>query len=336
MKEGVMLEVLGAFAVEAERKGLGISFNMDTIRLPEIIMGDSQRLRQVVSNVLSNSLENSSHGTISMDISSFKASSTSKTLLNLTIKDQGKGMSERQMDKIFQQFENILDEDDLSHDGEADMPPLASIGLGLAVVARFVRSSGGQMRIETKEGVGTKVTLELPLRVSNAIPKVPLLTPPSDSGSTMRGVELQGAMSAGFSASHSGHIHRSPGATPSLGITPLSAPWPNSSSEGGSYPFPNSTPADEVRLRILVAEDNPLNAKVLRMQLKRMGHDVTLVGNGQACLDKFKENSNYFDIILMDFQVHRKVTIPIRFHVADHLLDAPSRWPSLNKTDSRV
>jgi signal transduction histidine kinase len=65
---GVMLEVVGVFVVEAERKGLRISFNIDNALVSEIIMGDPGRLRQALSNILSNSIENSSHGTISVNI----------------------------------------------------------------------------------------------------------------------------------------------------------------------------------------------------------------------------------------------------------------------------
>ncbi|KAE9366127.1 hypothetical protein N431DRAFT_549109 [Stipitochalara longipes BDJ] len=300
----VMLEALGAFSVEAERKGLRISFNMDTICLPEIIIGDSQRLRQVVSNILSNSLESSSRGTISFDISSFKTPSIENSRLRIAIKDEGKGMSERQLDKIFRQFEDILDEDDSSHDGDIETLPLASIGLGLAVVARFVRSSGGQMRIETKACVGTKVSLELLLRTSSNVPlKEPLLIPPTDSGNEMSGVELQGIASPRFHSSKNSPEQWSPEAISSTQITPFSITCGSPPIAAESHPFHKSSPADKVRLRILVAEDNPLNAKVLKMQLERMGHDVTLVGDGQACFDKFKENSNHFDIILMDFQM---------------------------------
>lgn len=172
---GVMLEVLGAFAVEAERKGLRIAFNIDITHLPETVIGDSQRLRQAVSNILSNSLEHSSHGTISVDIYPLKTllSSGSKNMLNISIKDEGKGMFEQQLDQIFQHFEDILDEDDANNDWDNkkdETRPTTSIGLGLAVVARFVRNSRGQMRIETKEDVGTKVSLELPLRTPSDVP----------------------------------------------------------------------------------------------------------------------------------------------------------------------
>lgn len=322
--QGVMLEVLGAFSAEAERKGLRILLNIDTAHLPKAIVGDSQRLRQAISNILSNSLENSSHGVIAVDIHPIKISSGSKSWLNITIKDEGKGMSKQQLDKIFQQFENIFDEDDSNTDGNSEVPVLGSIGVGLAVVARFVRNSGGQMRIETEEGAGTKVSLELPLHTSaNILPKAPLLTPPSESGKEMKDVELRGMKLAGLQSYRRGPVQQSSGGTPSTEVTPFSTADASSSTDLNSYPFPNLPATDKPRLRILVAEDNPLNAKILKMQLTRMGHEVTIVGDGQASLDKFKANSSYFDIILMDFQVGKAFSIPC----CQNLLSA--RCPSL-------
>lgn len=61
------------------------------------------------------------------------------------------------------------------------------------------------------------------------------------------------------------HVEQSPWATSSDETTPFCAAWGSSSTETESYPFSNSPPTDTVRLRFLVAEDNPLNAKVLKV-----------------------------------------------------------------------
>jgi len=57
------------------------------------------------------------------------------------------------------------------------------------------------------------------------------------------------------------------------------------------------------RLTILVAEDNPLNSRLLEARLVREGHDVVAVANGQACLDTVKARPQEFDAIFMDLQV---------------------------------
>lgn len=53
---------------------------------------------------------------------------------------------------------------------------------------------------------------------------------------------------------------------------------------------------------VLIAEDNPVNAKVLRRRLEKFGHTVTHAVDGQTCHDLFNSNEKY-DVILMDIQV---------------------------------
>jgi PleD family two-component response regulator len=81
------------------------------------------------------------------------------------------------------------------------------------------------------------------------------------------------------------NIIQSLGFSSSSKLSPRSPIIADSSRERDCFPF---TSADRVSLRILVAEDNPLNAKVMKMQLTKIGHEVTVVSDGQACLDRFK------------------------------------------------
>jgi CheY-like chemotaxis protein len=57
------------------------------------------------------------------------------------------------------------------------------------------------------------------------------------------------------------------------------------------------------RLRILLAEDNPVNQKVARHLLERAGHDVEVVGDGEAAVERWAAED--FDVILMDVQMPR-------------------------------
>ena len=59
--------------------------------------------------------------------------------------------------------------------------------------------------------------------------------------------------------------------------------------------------ADARPLRILLAEDNPINQKVANLLLNRSGHEVTLAGNGREAVDL--HSSGAFDVILMDVQM---------------------------------
>ena len=56
-------------------------------------------------------------------------------------------------------------------------------------------------------------------------------------------------------------------------------------------------------LRVLVAEDDPINSKIMKKRLEKAGHQVYLTGNGEECASAYGEKAETFDIVLMDMQV---------------------------------
>ncbi|KAJ5266739.1 hypothetical protein N7478_009547 [Penicillium angulare] len=65
-----------------------------------------------------------------------------------------------------------------------------------------------------------------------------------------------------------------------------------------------STDSVGSRLRVLVAEDDPINDKVVKKRLEMAGHTVFFTSNGEACVDAFSSQKNVFDVILMDIHVY--------------------------------
>lgn len=64
-----------------------------------------------------------------------------------------------------------------------------------------------------------------------------------------------------------------------------------------------ATTTDGTSLRVLIAEDDPINMKILTKRLERAGHEVAHAVNGEDCATVFKEQPNTFDVVLMDMQV---------------------------------
>ncbi|KAG6007774.1 hypothetical protein E4U54_008785 [Claviceps lovelessii] len=62
-------------------------------------------------------------------------------------------------------------------------------------------------------------------------------------------------------------------------------------------------PQKEIALTILVAEDDPINMKILRKRLERIGHEVHHAVNGEDCATVYKDESSEFDVVLMDMQM---------------------------------
>ena len=61
-------------------------------------------------------------------------------------------------------------------------------------------------------------------------------------------------------------------------------------------------------MRVLVAEDDPVNSRIIKKRLEKLGHEVYLTVNGEECAGAYAEKTGYFDIVLMDIQVCKPLT----------------------------
>lgn len=165
--KALLSNIAKAFRDEIMRKNLTFRFDIDVL-VPQYVRGDLPRLRQVLSNLLANAVENSAEGTITVGLRCVRTAGQ-RTLIEMYVEDMGSGMSEEELDKLFQDFEQVLDEDKNEIDrSEPRITPSISdpksIGLGLAIVARFVRLNHGQIRISSEKGIGMRVSLRVPFR----------------------------------------------------------------------------------------------------------------------------------------------------------------------------
>ena len=78
---------------------------------------------------------------------------------------------------------------------------------------------------------------------------------------------------------------------------------PPSTADAASTTPTSVHPANPRLLQVLVAEDDPINSKIVEKRLTKLGHTVKLTGNGEACASAFAIASKGFDIVLMDIQV---------------------------------
>lgn len=78
---------------------------------------------------------------------------------------------------------------------------------------------------------------------------------------------------------------------------------PRSPPKAAPESLTSGTTTDGQHLQILIAEDDPINMKIMRKRLERAGHEVTHSVNGEDCATVYKERSSDFDVVLMDMQV---------------------------------
>lgn len=123
-----------------------------TSSLPTV-RGDSDQLRQVFQNLLSNAIEYSGDEPPKIDISSERVGSE----WHLAVTDHGIGIESDDTERVFEVFQRLHSRD--THDGT---------GIGLAVCKRIVERHGGEIGIDTEPGVGTTISLTLPAVESDA------------------------------------------------------------------------------------------------------------------------------------------------------------------------
>jgi signal transduction histidine kinase len=120
------------------------------MRLPErlILQGDAEKLRRAFSNILDNAVKyNTDGGRIELTASPSAAGAA------VTVFNTGPGIAEAEIPKVFDQFYRVEKSRSIHHGGS---------GLGLAIVKRIVELHGGTVRLESRQGAWTRVTILLP------------------------------------------------------------------------------------------------------------------------------------------------------------------------------
>jgi PAS domain S-box-containing protein len=121
--------------------------------LPEVIVGDDGKLRQVLLNIINNAVKFTSKGSISLGVSIRPDDKNTDGLrLFFTITDSGIGIPHESLEEVFEPFTQVDDSFTRSYQGS---------GLGLSIVKRLVELMDGMVHIESKVGEGTSVFFDV-------------------------------------------------------------------------------------------------------------------------------------------------------------------------------
>ncbi|MFB3763639.1 MAG: PAS domain S-box protein [Methanotrichaceae archaeon] len=135
-------EALDLVSTKAAEKGLDIAYIMDS-NVPETIISDSARLRQILANLLSNAVKFTDSGDVLVHVSS-KPDGLGYEL-HFAVQDTGIGMPQDQISKLFAPFSQVKTSPRLNE----------GAGLGLAICKRLVELMGGKIWAESEEGKGS-------------------------------------------------------------------------------------------------------------------------------------------------------------------------------------
>lgn len=215
------------------------------------LIGDPLRVKQVLINLLSNAIKFSEEGTIFVKAIQVD-SIIEKVGIKFVVTDSGIGMSEDQLEHLFEAFQQADSSISRKYGGT---------GLGLNISYRFVELMGGQLEVESELGKGTSFYFSLHFDRESEIPK--------------KESDLK----------------------PALASEEIAANAHPKATNGYLAGFEKIRNAS-----VLIAEDDEINQLIVSTLLAHEGFDVTLVNNGEECIQIVNENP-HFDYLLMDVQM---------------------------------
>lgn len=342
--------VVGVFSGGARDKGIRLHA-IDDAYLAQLYAGDALRIRQIVTNLLSNALKFTNTGSITLR-TLLLHSSENMHLLKFIISDTGIGIPAANLARLFSPFTQAE---------QSTTRRFGGTGLGLSISRRLAEMMGGKLYLKSKAGKGTDAIFEIPL------PVVQAWEPPAKLVGRKATVitqdllleeELQRALSAlGFdvSTTQSNAAVLESDNTPDIVFTsydearhlaprisiPVVLLVPGEIKSDLESPQLKIDPvlwgplqalcmevlglaeirgeAPEAALptvsdfTILVAEDTPINRAVISRQLEALGYPHTMVADGAEALAALSEN--HFDLLLADCHMPKMDGFELTRHI---------------------
>ncbi|MDR2586735.1 MAG: response regulator [Coriobacteriales bacterium] len=267
---GMVTTVIGFRAAEAQQH---IEATIDE-RIPPLLIGDDQRLAQVITNLLSNAIKFSpEQAIINLDVKLLENDGSVCTV-QIDVRDTGIGISEEQMARLFHSFEQAESGISRTYGGT---------GLGLAISKRIIEAMEGKIWVESELGTGSTFSFEVRMPIAEvgaeAVDEHDLL---HDNG-------VLGDAASGLV-----------GAT---GATGLGTGGPTEGSAGNADAFGRVDDDDFSAYHILLAEDNEINRDIVIALLEPTRVNIDVAINGVKAVERFSADPARYDLILMDIQM---------------------------------
>ncbi|MCL1049529.1 PAS domain S-box protein [Shewanella abyssi] len=156
-------QVLQILSPKAQDKGVTLA-SFVNCNVPESLIGDGQRLRQVLQNLVDNAIKFSSGGCVAVEMWLLESTS-GKVQLCCTVSDQGIGISQEAQSTLFKEFSQVHDEYNTNYSGT---------GLGLAICAEIITRMEGSIALKSEQGQGSCFSFDVKLKLDAAdVPLAP-------------------------------------------------------------------------------------------------------------------------------------------------------------------
>ena len=137
-------DLVRTLSVQARAKDIEVACHV-LPDVPQLVIGDYERLRQIVVNIMSNAIKFTQSGEVVLRVENFSIRED-EVVLHFTIADSGIGIPHERLEKIFQPFEQV---------DATTTRKFGGTGLGLAIASRLVEMMGGRIWVESELGKGS-------------------------------------------------------------------------------------------------------------------------------------------------------------------------------------
>lgn len=358
------------FSQQASLKGLSLRLQLDP-GVPYALIGDQDKLRQILNNLIGNAIKFTESGgiTVSIELDNRQPAENNKTKIQFRVTDTGIGIKQHELQHVFERFHQVDGSDTRRHGGS---------GLGTTISKELVQLLDGTIGVNSVYGEGTTFFFTIPFEIkrlnideNKSLDRTNVIVV-ADIGKRLMSIieytanwgvkvidfpSVKAALEyTSNSGNHNEVIHSVIIAKSSYDIDAINTAaairrhevlsdakliiiddgmpqekagellangydyildWPLNKTKlfnalhaspalhttgGNIVSISESLPPQYTRkLAILVAEDNPTNQKIIERTLRKAGHLVTLVGNGDAALDEME--SKTYDICILDMHM---------------------------------
>lgn len=143
----------------ANKKGLEFKTEIDS-GLPRSLYGDDVRLRQIITNILTNAVKYTPEGSVTLKMKARELDSDTCEL-EISVKDTGIGIHAEDMDKLFQSFQRLDDEKTRNIEGT---------GLGIAIVQKLLKMMNSRLEVASEYGHGSEFSFKLIQKIIDRTP----------------------------------------------------------------------------------------------------------------------------------------------------------------------
>jgi CheY-like chemotaxis protein len=259
-------QAVNTLALRARQKNLALNCQIDS-DVPSILVGDPNRLRQVLVNLIGNAVKFTECGQVMVKVHADYPGSQA-IRLHFAVQDTGIGIPIEKQAKVFESFTQV--------DGSMARR-YGGTGLGLTITRRLIELMGGQIWVKSDVGQGSTFHFTVIL----SLPRTDMLAETSEAIRDLEGAvrDVETAEKDQAILSHDSSI-----------------------AEDDSLPADLSPLQQrQGRLCILLVEDNRVNQQLAMRLLQKHGHQVVVAQHGKEALAFLERHE--FDLVLMDVQM---------------------------------